>query len=471
MKKTKIVATIGPVSSDYETLKGLIKAGTNVVRLNMSHGDYDEQMQRVNTVRQINEELNTAVGILLDTKGPEVRTGSFEPGTELKAGTQVSIVKEEVLGNDKRFNVSYKELAQDVKPGDIILLDDGYVSVLVKEIQNEDIICEVLNSGMMKDRRGVNVPGVTLNFDFISPKDKADLIWACENDFEFIAASFVRTRKDVLELREVINSTGNKHIKLLAKIESQDGVDNFDEILEEVDGIMVARGDLGVEVPAEDVPPIQRMIISKCNQKGKVVITATQMLESMQNNPRPTRAEVSDVFNAVLNGTDAVMLSGESAAGKYPIEAVATQARICQKAEESYDFEHHLNKIYKNLTADIQELVAYSVASTAAKLPKAKLIIAITNSGATACSISRMRPDLPILAITHNEQVRRSLSLHYGVIGYVAKKFEKVDDALDDAVCQAKALGLVDCGDVVVISAGSIHGKGNTDLMKVRVVK
>ena len=280
----------------------------------------------------------------------------------------------------------------------------------------------------------------------------------------------MRSKQDALELRDVIAKTGNTNIQLLAKIESQDGVENFDEILEVCDGIMIARGDLGVEIPAEDVPAIQRMIIDKCNKQGKIVITATQMLESMQHNPRPTRAEVSDVFNAVLSGTDAVMLSGESAAGDYPVEAVRMQAKICEKAEESFSYDNYNQKIFKNLDNSIQELVAYSVTSTAAKLPGAKLIIAITNSGATAKSISRMKPALPILAITHNEDVRRGLSLNYGVLGVNTEKQDSLDASLDEAVKIAKQMGIVESGDTVIISAGSIEGKGNTDLMKVRVV-
>lgn len=470
MKKTKIIATIGPASSDYDTLKQIIEAGANVVRLNMSHGSHEEQMERVIKVRKINEELNSAVGILLDTKGPEVRTGEFKEGTVFEAGSIVRLVNDDIVGDNTAFSVSYKGLAKDLKVGDIILLDDGYVSVQVKEIDNQDLICEVLNTGEMKDRRGVNVPGVTLNFEFISSKDEDDIIWACENNYDYIAASFVRNKQDALELRDVIAKTGNTNIKLLAKIESQDGVENFDEILEVCDGIMIARGDLGVEIPAEDVPAIQRMIIDKCNKQGKIVITATQMLESMQHNPRPTRAEVSDVFNAVLSGTDAVMLSGESAAGDYPVEAVRMQAKICEKAEESFSYDNYNQKIFKNLDNTIQELVAYSVTSTAAKLPGAKLIIAITNSGATAKSISRMKPALPILAITHNEDVRRGLSLNYGVLGVATEKLDSLDASLDEAVKIAKQMGIVEPGDTVIISAGSIEGKGNTDLMKVRVV-
>ncbi len=471
MKKTKIIATVGPSSEDYDTLKAIINSGANCIRLNMSHGNYEEHLKKVNIVKDIREKENLNVSILLDTKGPEVRSGKFVKDCYLEKGSIVKIVNEDIIGDNTQFSISYKELYKDLYIGAKILVDDGYVSLLVKAIEGTTIICEVLNSGAMKDYRGINVPGITLNFEYISPKDHDDIIWGCENNFDFIAASFVRSKKDALALRSVIEKTNNPNIKLIAKIESRDGVENFDEILAVVDGIMIARGDLGVEVPAEDVPAIQNMITKKCNEMGKIVITATQMLESMQHNPRPTRAEVSDVFNAVLNGTDAVMLSGESAVGEYPIEAVQTQARICEKAENSFNYDAYAQDIFRNLKTDIQEIVAYSVTSTALKLPAAKLIIAITNSGATARSISRMRPNLPILAITHSEEVRRSLSLNFGVYAYNTSKKPTTDQALEDAVNIAKSLNLVKKDDIVVISAGSIEGKGNTDLMKVRVVK
>lgn len=471
MKKTKIVATIGPKSESKEVLRELILAGVNVIRLNMSHGDYDEQLSRVNTVRELNEELNTEVGFLLDTKGPEVRTGLFkEDKVKLVKGNDVVITMDDVEGDAERFTVSYKGLVNDVKPGDIILLDDGYVSVKVKEIKGNDIVTEILNTGFMKDRRGVNVPGVTLNFDFLSEKDKNDILWACDNDLDFIAASFVRNQNDLVEILDVVRTTSNTDIKVLPKIESQEGVENFDEILEKSDGIMVARGDLGVEVPAEDVPVIQKEIISKCNAAGKFVVTATQMLESMQSNPRPTRAEVSDVFNAVTDGTDAVMLSGESAAGDYPVESVQTQATIVEKAESVFDYDTYLAKQRANLHENVSELVAYSAVSTAGRLGSVKLIIAVTNSGETARRISRLKPKTSILAVTPSEDVARRLGLNFGVKAAIMPKQDNIDSVLDAAIQKAKELGLVTTGDDVVISAGSINAKGNTDLMKVRKV-
>lgn len=472
MKKTKIIGTIGPKSENKEMLTQLVKNGLDVIRLNMSHGDYDEQLARVNTIREINEELGTNVAVLLDTKGPEVRTGLFE-GEKVffEKGNTVTITMEDVVGTAERFTVSYKGLANDIKVGDIILLDDGYVSVKVTEIQGEDIVCEILNSGMMKDRRGVNVPGVTLNFEFMSEKDKNDIIWACENNLDFIAASFVRNAEDMKLINDIVTSQNDTHIQVLPKIESQDGVENFDEILELADGVMIARGDLGVEVPAEDVPVIQKSIIEKCNAAGKMVVTATQMLESMQSNPRPTRAEVSDVFNAVMDGTDAVMLSGESAAGDYPAESVLTQATIAARAETAFDYETYLLRACRNSEVSVQELVAQSVVTTADRIEDVKLIIAVTNSGATAQVISRYKPNTPILAITHEDAVLRRLALNYGVVATKMEKQENVDDLLTSSIERAVELGLVESGDSVVISAGSISGKGNTDLMKVRTVK
>ncbi len=472
MKKTKIIGTIGPVSESKEVLTQLVKNGLNVIRLNMSHGDYDEQLARVEMIREINKELGTSVAVLLDTKGPEVRTGLFEgKKVLLEKGKEVTITMEEVVGTAEKFTVSYKGLAKDLKAGDIILLDDGYVSVEVKEINGDDIVCEILNSGYMKDRRGVNVPGVTLNFEFMSEKDKNDIIWACQNDLDFIAASFIRNAEDMNAILDVVKGENNTHIQIVPKIESQDGVENFDAILELSDGIMIARGDLGVEVPAEEVPVIQKEIIEKCNAAGKFVVTATQMLESMQSNPRPTRAEVSDVFNAVMDGSDAVMLSGESAAGDYPAESVATQATIAARAEQAYKYDRYLARASKNVSATVENLVSYSVVSTADRLEDVKLIIAVTNSGATARSISRLKPKTPVLAITHAEEVQRSLALNFGVIPTLMEKQDNVDALLNSAVEKAVELGLVKSGETVVISAGSINGKGNTDLMKVRVVK
>lgn len=470
-KKTKIIGTIGPASSNKDVLRELIKNGLDVIRLNMSHGSYEEQMEKVNAVRELNVELGTTVAILLDTKGPEVRTGEFEDDVVFEKGSKVTITMDEIVGTSERFTVSYKGLANDLKVGDIVLLDDGYVSVEVIDIANNELICKVLNTGKMKSRRGVNVPGVTLNFEFMSEKDKADILFASENKFDFIAASFVRNAKDLKEIRDVLDSVNDNHVQIISKIESQDGVDHINEIIEGSDGIMVARGDLGVEIPAEDVPAIQKMIIKKCNRAGKIVITATQMLESMQSNPRPTRAEVSDVFNAVIDGSDAVMLSGESAAGQYPVESVAMQALIASRAEEAIDYKTFIKQQGKSTEKTVANLVAYSAVSVADELDNVKLIIAITESGSTARAISRLRPRTPILAITFEEEVMRRLVLNFGVYTSKMEKTTHLNDLLQGAIEVAVEKGFVKAGDEVAISAGSINGEGNTDLMKIMEVK
>ncbi|MGL4589959.1 MAG: pyruvate kinase [Mycoplasmatales bacterium] len=471
-KKTKIIATIGPVSSDRETLTKMVKAGLNVIRLNMSHGDYAEQQERIDMIREISKELNVVNGILLDTKGPEVRTGLFETDhVMLEVGKKVIITMDDVVGTVDKFTVSYKGLASDVKVGDVILLDDGYVAVEVLEINGTDIVCEVLNSGKMKDRRGVNVPGVSLNFEFLSEKDKNDVIFACEQNLDYIAASFVRTAADVEEIRDVIRAQGNDNVQILSKIENQESVENIDEIIEASDGIMVARGDLGVEVPAEDVPVIQKMIIEKCNALGKIVITATQMLESMQDHPRPTRAEVSDVFNAVMDGTDSVMLSGESAAGKYPVESVETQGTIAARAETVFPYEEYLARQLKNVDPTITDLVAYSVVSTANVIDEIKLIIALTSSGTTAREISRLKPKCPILAVSSSPEALRGLVLNYAVIPALVSDNADSNVVIEEAIQIAIDKGLVEVGDEVVVSAGSQNRKGKTNLMRITEVK
>lgn len=471
MKKTKLVGTIGPASDNKEVLTQLIANGLNVVRLNMSHGTYEEQKEKIDLVREIDEELDAGIAIMLDTKGPEVRTGEFEDGVELIKGDFVTITMDDVIGTKEQFTVSYKGLVDDLEPGNTILLDDGYVALKVVEETSNTLKCEILNSGLMKSRRGVNVPGVNLNFDFMSEKDKQDIKWAHEMDLDFIAASFVRHKEDLKEIISVLEEVGNTNIQIISKIESQGGVDNLDEIIELSDGIMVARGDLGVEVPAEEVPVIQKCIINKCNHAGKVVITATQMLESMQSNPRPTRAEVSDVFNAVTDGSDSVMLSGESAAGQYPVESVFTQGLIASRAETAFDYVTYLRRVNRSLEPNITNVVAYSTVAAADVLKKVELIIAITESGNTARVISQLKPQKPILAITNSDHVRRGLALSYGVITAKLRKRDDNGDAIQTAIDIAKQRDLVKPGDEVVISAGSIYEKGQTSVMKIIEVK
>ncbi|MTL91208.1 pyruvate kinase, partial [Turicibacter sanguinis] len=396
-KNTKMICTIGPKSEPKEMLSKLVDAGMNCIRCNFSHGDHAEQKNRMDLIREINKEKGTHVAILLDTKGPEIRTHLFENGgVELVAGQTVRVAMNEVLGTAEKFSITYPGLISDVVVGGTILVDDGYVELTVTELDtaNQEIVCTVKNSAFVKDRRGINVPGAKLNMEFISEKDRADMIFGCEMQVDYIAASFVRRAEDVLAIREIFAEQGNTHTQIIAKIENQEGVDNMDSILEVVDGIMVARGDLGVEVPAEDVPLIQKEIIAKCNAAGKIVITATQMLESMQKNPRPTRAEVSDVANAIFDGTDAIMLSGESAAGQYPLEAVETMARIARRTEQALDHQEIIARAMASSSRDVASAMGLAVADTVEDLG-AQAVIACTQSGATARAISKYRPSAP----------------------------------------------------------------------------
>lgn len=476
IKKTKMVCTIGPKSENKEMMGKLVDAGMNVIRLNFSHGDHEEQFARVKTLREINAEKGTNVAILLDTKGPEIRTLLFEDGAvTLEEGKTVVVTTnqdESVLGNAERFAITYTGVVHDVKKGDTILLDDGAIGLTVESIDTTagEVTCVVQNTGVIKNRKGVNLPGVILNLDFLSPKDRGDIEFACEHNLDYIAASFVRRPSDVLEVREILKAKGNDHIQIISKIESQEGVDNIDGIIEVSDGIMVARGDLGVEVPAADVPFIQKMIIRKCNEAGKVVITATQMLESMQKNPRPTRAEVSDVANAIMDGTDAIMLSGESAAGDYPEEAVKTMAMIARRTEEGLDYETILNKKAKYAGTNSTNSVAISSAYAAQNLGVAA-ICTPTTSGYTARVMSQLRPKAPILAVAEHDEIGRKLALNWGVHTVVGPKFTSIDHLLKETAISAKTANFAELNEQVVITAGSIGRSGTTNLMKIQDIR
>ncbi|GGK11479.1 pyruvate kinase [Caldalkalibacillus thermarum] len=471
MRKTKIVATIGPASEAVETLKQLLQAGVDVVRLNFSHGDYEEHGQRIKNVRQAMRETGKNVAILLDTKGPEIRTGVLkEEPVGLKEGETLILTTEELQGDARKISVTYAGLPQDVRPGSKILIDDGLIEVEVEKVEGNEIITRILNGGELKSRKGVNVPGVSINLPGITEKDANDIRFGLEQGVDFIAASFVRKASDVLEIREILEATGHTDVQIIAKIENQEGIDNLDEILEVADGIMVARGDLGVEIPAEEVPLIQKMMIAKCNQMGKVVITATQMLDSMQRNPRPTRAEVTDVANAIFDGTDAIMLSGETAAGKYPLESVRTMARIAERTEEAIEYREWL---YHRRT-DQQETIAGAISqavSNAALDLNASAILTATESGYTARLISKYRPKAPIIAVTPHEQVVRKLALSWGVYPILAREANTTDEMLEISVDAALKAGLIYYGDLVVITAGvPVRETGTTNLMKIHVV-
>ena len=463
IKKTKIVCTLGPVSENEETLRELIKNGLNVCRLNFSHGSHEEHKGRMDLVKKLREELNMPTAILLDTKGPEIRTGKFDaPEVLLEEGQTFTITMKDVMGNKEMCTVSYKGLANDVKAGDTILIDDGLVGLTVKEVNGDDIVCEVQNSGIVKNHKGVNVPGVKVNLPAITEKDRSDIEFGIEQGIDFIAASFVRKVSDVLAIREILEENNATHIKIISKIENQEGVDNLDEIIEVSDGIMVARGDLGVEIPTEEIPVVQKLMIKKCNEAGKPVITATQMLDSMIRNPRPTRAEVTDVANAIYDGTDAIMLSGETAAGKYPVEAVKTMATIAKRAEET--MRNRRDKV--NKSKNVTDAISYATCTTAMDL-EAKAILSSTASGHTARMVSKFRPDCPIIATTSDESVRRQLSLTWGVLPVMRNKSANTDQVIVNSIEAAKTAEYVNENDIVVITAG---GSETTNLIKVETV-
>ncbi|MDK2803930.1 MAG: pyruvate kinase [Peptostreptococcaceae bacterium] len=469
-KKTKIVCTIGPASESIDTLKELIKTGLNVCRLNFSHGNYEEHGKRIDNIKAARNEMNLPIAILLDTKGPEIRTGKFSsPEVNLVEGQNFIITMEDVLGDETKCTVSYKELVNDVKPGNQILIDDGLVGLAVKEIKGQEILCIVQNAGTIKDNKGVNVPNVKINLPAITPKDKKDIEFGIEQGIDFIAASFVRKASDVLAIREILEENNATNIQIISKIENQEGVDNIDEILEVSDGLMVARGDLGVEIPTEDIPIVQKELIKKCNILGKPVITATQMLDSMIRNPRPTRAEVTDVANAIFDGTDAIMLSGETAAGKYPLESVKTMASIAIRAEQTLDYEELLKTKVKLRQLNITNAISHATCTTAIDL-KASAIITATASGYTARMVSSYRPSAPIIAATNSEMVMRQMGLVWGVYPLLAEKGLSTDDVFEKSVQSALDMDYISSGDLVVITAGVPVGiAGTTNLINVHI--
>ena len=473
MRNTKIVCTIGPASESEEVLEKVIMAGMNVARLNFSHGDHAEHQARIETIRRVSERLGKTVGILLDTKGPEIRTHSMENGqVELVRGQQIEVSMTEVLGNKDRFSVSYEGLIDDVEPGDFILLDDGLVELQIDELNKETgiITTTVKNNGLLKNKKGVNVPGVSVKLPGLTDKDKDDVKFGIEQGVDFIAASFVRRSQDVLEIRELLETNNGEFIKIIPKIENQEGIDNIDEILKISDGLMVARGDLGVEIAPETVPMMQKELIRKCNLLGKPVITATQMLDSMQTNPRCTRAEASDVANAIYDGTDAVMLSGETAAGAYPVEAVLTMAKIAVSAEEAQDYKKLLSDRTKSTQTNMVTAIGVSVAHTALNL-QCKAIVAATESGHTARIIAKYRPHANIVAVTPYGHVARQLNLVWGVNPIVKEAEKDTDDLLNTSVMATLEKGYANEGDLIIITAGVPAGRaGTTNLMKLHVV-
>ncbi|TWW13863.1 pyruvate kinase [Dellaglioa algida] len=473
MKKTKIVSTLGPASSDLDTIVKLIEAGANVFRFNFSHGDHEEHLGRMTLVHEAEKITGKMVGIMLDTKGAEIRTTVQKEGKiNFEINDIVRISMDDTLeGTHEKIAVTYPGLIEDVHVGGHVLFDDGLIDMRIDEIDTaaKELVTTVMNAGRLGSRKGVNAPGVSINLPGITEKDSDDIRFGLDQNIDFIAASFVRKPADVLDIRALLEEKGMEHVQIFPKIESQEGIDNIDAIMEVSEGLMIARGDMGVEIPAENVPLVQKDLIKKCNALGKPVITATQMLDSMQENPRPTRAEASDVANAVFDGTDATMLSGESANGDYPVESVATMARIDEKAENALRAHgsYVLNEFDKS---DVTETIGRAVAETADSLG-IKTIIAATKSGQTARMISKYRPDSDILAITFDEQTRHGLSVNWGVHPIIAEKPASTDALFSLATEKAKELGFAKKGDLILITAGLPVGeKGTTNSLKVQLV-
>lgn len=473
MRKTKIVCTIGPASESEEMLEKLIKAGMNVARLNFSHGDHAEHKARIDRIREVSQRLGKTVAILLDTKGPEIRTHNMKDGAiELEKGTEVIVSMTEVEGTPEKFSVTYDNLINDVQEGSYILLDDGLIELQVKQIDkaNGEVVCDVLNTGELKNKKGVNLPGVKVSLPGITYKDAEDIKFGISENIDFIAASFVRRPSDVLDIRKLLEDGKNTNISIIPKIENQEGIDNIKEILEVSDGLMVARGDMGVEIPPESVPMVQKDLIRQCNKLGKPVITATQMLDSMQRNPRATRAEASDVANAIYDGTDAVMLSGETAAGLYPEEAVKTMRNIAISAEAAQDYKRLLSDRTKLVQTSLVNAIGVSVAHTALNL-NVKAIVAATESGSTARTISKYRPKSDIIAVTPHAETARQCALVWGIHPVVKEGRKTTDAMLNTAVATAVETEKVQNGDLIIITAGVPTGeKGTTNMMKLHLV-
>ena len=466
MRKTKIICTIGPSSESEEKLRELMLAGMDVARFNMSHGTHEEHRIKFDRVRKISDELELPVATMLDTKGPEIRIGDFEEyKIELVKGQKFTLTTKDILGTNEIVSITYKNLVNDVSVGKTILLDDGLIEMLVTEISETDIVCEVLNGGPISNHKGVNVPGVVLSMPYISEVDEADLIFGIQTGFDFIAASFARSKEDILQIRSLSNAYGS-NVKIIAKIENLQGIENIDEILETSDGIMVARGDMGVEIPMEDVPVLQKSLIKKAVTKGKYVITATQMLDSMMKNPRPTRAETTDVANAIYDGTTAIMLSGESAAGLYPVEAVKTMVIITVKAENDIDY---ISRMRKNEIpgSEITTAISHACCNTAIEL-NAAAIISITMSGFTAGIVSRYKPNCPIIGCAITQDVCRQLNLMWGVVPVLIGRKNTAEELFNAAISISVEKGLLKKGDIVVLTAGMPLGvSGKTNMIRV----
>ncbi|WP_315369928.1 pyruvate kinase [Oribacterium sinus] len=476
MRRTKIVCTMGPNENDYELLLKLAKT-MDVARFNFSHGNHEEHLSRLEMLRKARKEVGRPIAALLDTKGPEIRTGVLEGGNKitLQEGDEITLTTEEVVGTKQKIYINYEHLHEDVKPGNVILIDDGLIGLEVLSVNGQEIHCKVTNGGELGERKGVNVPNVPIQLPSITEKDIEDIRFGISEEFDFIAASFVRSADAIRQIRALLDEAGSQ-MKIIAKIESQEGLDNLDSIIDEADGIMVARGDLGVEVEARRLPHLQKEIIEKCNFHGKLVITATQMLDSMIRNPRPTRAEVTDVANAVNNGTDAVMLSGETANGKYPVEAAETMASIVEYSEQFLDYKQFKTRLVERTVYEsIGNAVCAASVTTAHEL-HAKAIVAPTLTGITASMIAKYRPRTHIFALSPSQVTTRQMMLYWGVTPIWARRAETTDELFESSIEELKSMGHVESGDICIITAGVLnrlqkqHVANSTNIMRVMEV-
>lgn len=472
MKKTKIIATIGPASESKEVFAKLVKNGLNIARLNFSHGGCEEQLPRIEMIKAYREETGLPIAILLDTKGPEIRTKTFKGGEiTLVKGGEFTLTTRDIEGTTEACSITYELLPKDVKSGDIILINDGIIKLQVQKIEDRDILCKVINGGNLKDKRGVNVPGIKTHLPAITDKDIKDIEFGIANGVDFIAASFIRSAEGVRQIKEILKEHDAEYIKIISKIECQEALDNLDEIIEESYGIMVARGDLGVEIETCKMPIVQKKIIEKCNSAGKPVITATHMLDSMINNPVPTRAEVTDVANAIYDGTDAVMLSGETTIGKYPIETVKHMSDIAKATEHARKYSSILREKSKYKELSIEDTVSYATCSSAHDL-NAKAIICPTASGFTAGMVSKFTPKAPIYAFVNNEQVQRTVLLYSGVEPILFKKQDNVEQVISETIKILKEKNKIKKDDLVIITAGLPYVKKQiTNMMKIHIVE
>ena len=473
MRKTKIICTIGPASDSEEMLRRMILGGMNIVRLNLSHNTHEYHKEKIDLIKRLRKELNLPVAILLDTKGPEIRTKQVENDRViLTSGNEFILTTEDVLGNDRKVSVTYKNLPKNLTQGDTVMLDDGLIELQVKNIKETDIICEVVAGGVLKNRRGVNLPGISIDMPYLDEKDRKDIIFGIENDVDFIALSFVRSAKDIKEVQHIVNAKGAyTNIDLIAKIENAEGVKNIDEIITAAQGIMVARGDMGVEIPFEELPHIQKEIITACYSAGKKVITATHMLESMITNPRPTRAEITDVANAIYDGTSAIMLSGETAIGQYPLKSLETMSKIAEKTESNIDYNIYAvqRNARLNLETNITNAISHATCETAQDLGAAAIIV-ITLRGTSARMISKFRPKTPIIAVTPSEKTYMQLALSWGITPVMNDFIENTQELVIDAVAKVVETGLIKNGDLTVITGSTQESSGATNMLEVHII-